>query len=198
MEANYSVSHFVLVDDICVLSIFLLKRYRWKKFLTIPCKTNENWSKSRVFPPWATLSCFHKEREHQFIDVFLYPPSNFHIYSLLTFFLFYLLLVNTVLGAKPKLWDHHNHTSTCTQEGGKGVTDSAFLQKPYRWSLGLTAHSLSLKNFQTTVHGICPSEPKQASLLLTQPLPINLKTRVSLSFYFVFQRFLQGAITLYW
>lgn len=60
--------------------------------------------------------------------------------------------------------------------------DSAFLHNPYRWSLGLITHSLSLKNFHTTVPGICPSELKKASLLLTQAFPINSKTSFSLRF----------------
>lgn len=76
--------------------------------------------------------------------------------------------------------------------------ESTFLKKAYHWSLGLTAHSFSPKKFQTVFPGICPSEPKQASLLLTQSLPIKLKTRVELSFCFVFWGFLQGAMTPYW
>lgn len=108
-DTNYMVFHFILVDDICVLSVLLSK---WKKFLPIPCKTNENGSKSWVFPPWATLNCFNKECEHQFIDVFLYPPSDFCIYSLLIFFFFLTLFTTSqyCVGSKPKLQERCNHT----------------------------------------------------------------------------------------
>lgn len=64
--------------------------------------------------------------------------------------------------------------------------DRAFLQEASHMSLGFAMYSLSLSRISKLVSGICPSKPKRASLLLTQPFPINLKTRVSLSFHFVF------------
>lgn len=43
-----------------------------------------------------------------------------------------------------------------------------------------------------------PSEPKQVSLLLTQPFPLNSNIRVSLSFCFVFWGLLQAALAQDW
>lgn len=74
--------------------------------------------------------------------------------------------------------------------------DRVFLQETYHMSLGFTMCSLSLSRISKLVSGICPSKPKEASLLLTQSFPTNLKPRVSLSFHFVFWGFLQGAKTL--
>lgn len=51
-------------------------------------------------------------------------------------------------------------------------------------------------NFQTKVAGICPSEPKQVSVLLIQSFTTNFKTRISLNLHFVCWGFLQWAITL--
>lgn len=191
-KANHRAPYFVPEHDICVWSILLLKQYRWKNSYQCLGKTNENGSKNSVFPPWPTLDCFHKEYEHQFINVFLYPPPSLHIYTLLIFLKFYLLLVDTVLGAKPTLWDLHN----LTQKGKrKGMVDRAFLQEAYHMSFGFTVYGLSLSRISKLASGICPSKPKQVSLLLIS-FPISLKTRLSLNFHIVFWGFLQGAITL--
>lgn len=97
------------------------------------------------------------------------------------------LLVNTIeVSSKAKTvrssWVHkHTHTA-----GGRGMTFSTFLQKPYHLSLGLSAHSLSLKNFQTRVLGICPLWTKTSVFASYPVLSYKFKNKSFIKFLFCF------------
>lgn len=192
-KANYRVPYFVPEHDICVWSILLLKQYRWKNSYLCLGKTNENGSKNSVFPPWPTLDCLHKECEHQLINVFLYPPSSLHIYTLLTLFKILFTFSQYCARSKTNTARPPQPYSQKKEKRSDGQSFPAGSLSHVPWLYSVFPFSPRISKL---VSGICPSKPKQASLLLTRSFPINLKTRVSLSFHFVFWGFLQGAITL--
>lgn len=145
------------------------------------------------------------EGELEVMHVFLYPAT------LLKDLIFtppspsphlrtpHLLVDTIVVSSKAKtVRSSWVHKRTHTQQGEEEWQSALSCRNLITCPLALVCTPFLSRISELRFLEFAPSEPKQVSLLLTQSFPINSKTRVLLSFYFVFWGLLQGAIIQDW